>query len=40
MQRYGDAVPYISGAAFALLTLLLTVGYQVPTSDAPPAPLP
>lgn len=38
MQRYGDSAPYFSAAAFALLTLSLSVGYQVAGSDAAPPP--
>jgi DHA1 family tetracycline resistance protein-like MFS transporter len=37
LQRYGDATPYISAAAFLLLTLLLSVGYQVADQDSPAA---
>jgi multidrug resistance protein len=37
LQRYGDASPYISAAAFLLLTLLLSVGYQVADQDSPAA---
>jgi DHA1 family tetracycline resistance protein-like MFS transporter len=37
LQRYGDATPYISAAGFLLLTLLLSVGYQVADQDSPAA---
>src|SRR5262249_29764443 len=33
LQRFGDASPYISAAAFLILTLLLSVGYQVADQD-------
>jgi DHA1 family tetracycline resistance protein-like MFS transporter len=33
LQRYGEATPYLSAAAFALLTLLLSVGYRVSDED-------
>jgi MFS transporter, DHA1 family, tetracycline resistance protein len=34
LQRYGDSTPYISAAAFLLLTLLCTVGYRVTDPEA------
>jgi DHA1 family tetracycline resistance protein-like MFS transporter len=34
LQRFGEGMPYISAAAFLLLTLLLTVGYHVTESEA------
>jgi len=33
LQRFGDGVPYVSAAVFLLLTLLITVGYQVADPD-------
>ena len=34
LQRFGEGMPYISAAAFLMLTLLITVGYQVTDPDA------
>ena len=34
LQQYGEATPYISAAAFLLLTLLLSVGFQVGDPDS------
>ena len=34
LQRYGEATPYLSAAVFLLLTLWLSVGYQVIDPDA------
>ena len=34
LQRFGEGVPYVSAAAFLLLTLLITVGYHVADPDA------
>jgi DHA1 family tetracycline resistance protein-like MFS transporter len=34
LQRFGEAMPYISAAAFLMLTLLITVGYQVTDPEA------
>jgi DHA1 family tetracycline resistance protein-like MFS transporter len=34
LQRFGEAMPYISAAAFLMVTLLITVGYQVTDPDA------
>jgi DHA1 family tetracycline resistance protein-like MFS transporter len=33
LQHYGEATPYISAAGFLVLTLLLSVGYQVAEAD-------
>lgn len=33
LQHYGEAVPYLSAAAFLLLTLVLTAGYRVADAD-------
>jgi DHA1 family tetracycline resistance protein-like MFS transporter len=33
LQRFGEGVPYLSAAAFLLLTLLITVGYHVGDPD-------
>jgi DHA1 family tetracycline resistance protein-like MFS transporter len=33
LQRFGEGVPYVSAAAFLLLTLLMTVRYQVADPD-------
>jgi predicted MFS family arabinose efflux permease len=33
LQRYGESMPYLSAAVFALLTLLLSVGYRVAEED-------
>lgn len=33
LQHYGEAMPYISAAGFLLITLLLSVGYQVAEPD-------
>jgi MFS transporter, DHA1 family, tetracycline resistance protein len=37
LQQYGEATPYISAAAFLLLTLLLSVGFHVTDPDAIPS---
>ena len=29
LQRYGEAMPYITAAVFLVMTLVLSVGYQV-----------
>jgi MFS transporter, DHA1 family, tetracycline resistance protein len=34
LQQYGEATPYISAAAFLLLTLLMSVGLQVADADS------
>jgi multidrug resistance protein len=34
LQRFGEGMPYISAAAFLMLTLLITIGYQVTDPDA------
>jgi hypothetical protein len=34
LQRFGEAMPYLSAAAFLMLTLLISVGYQVTDPDA------
>ncbi len=34
LQRFGESVPYVSAAAFLLLTLVLSVGYQVSDQDS------
>jgi predicted MFS family arabinose efflux permease len=39
LQQYGEAVPYLSAAAFLLLTLVLSVGFQVTEPDTIPAEL-
>jgi DHA1 family tetracycline resistance protein-like MFS transporter len=36
LQRFGEGMPYISAAAFLMLTLLITVGYQVTDPEATP----
>jgi DHA1 family tetracycline resistance protein-like MFS transporter len=36
LQRFGEGIPYLSAAAFLLLTLLMTAGYQVVDADASP----
>jgi predicted MFS family arabinose efflux permease len=33
LQRYGEAMPYVSAAACLLLTLLISVGYHVTDHD-------
>jgi DHA1 family tetracycline resistance protein-like MFS transporter len=33
LQRYGESMPYVSAAAFLLLTLLISVGYHVTDHD-------
>ena len=35
-QHFGEGTPYISAAAFLIVTLLLTLGYQVPDHDVAP----
>ncbi len=37
LQRFGAGMPYVSAAGFLLLTLVLTVGYQVSDADVTPA---
>jgi len=32
LQRFGEGTPYVTAAGFLLLTLLLSIGYQVPES--------
>ena len=34
LQRFGEGMPYLSAAAFLMVTLLITVGYQVTDPDA------
>jgi DHA1 family tetracycline resistance protein-like MFS transporter len=34
LQRFGEGMPYVSAAAFLMVTLLLSVGYQVTDPDA------
>jgi DHA1 family tetracycline resistance protein-like MFS transporter len=34
LQRFGEGMPYVSAAAFLMVTLLITVGYQVTDPDA------
>ena len=34
LQRFGEAMPYMSAAAFLLMTLGITIGYRVVDSDA------
>ena len=36
LQHWGEAVPYISAAGFVLLTLLMSVGFQIRDSDVAP----
>ena len=36
MQRFGESMPYLSAAAFAVLTLVISLGYTV--ADADPTP--
>ena len=36
LQHFGEGTPYISAAAFLIVTLLLTLGYQVPDHDVAP----
>jgi DHA1 family tetracycline resistance protein-like MFS transporter len=38
LGQFGESVPYVSAACFLLLTLALSVGYQVTDHDAPPMP--
>jgi predicted MFS family arabinose efflux permease len=38
MQRFGDSMPYLSAAAFALLTLMLSIGYRVADAEPPLGP--
>src|SRR3954465_7990753 len=35
LQQYGESTPYISAAAFLLLTLLLSVGFRATDNDSP-----
>jgi len=37
LQQYGESIPYISAAAFLLLTFLLSVGFHVEKSQDPAA---
>jgi hypothetical protein len=37
LQQYGESIPYISAAAFLLLTFLLSVGFYVEESRDPAA---
>jgi DHA1 family tetracycline resistance protein-like MFS transporter len=34
LQRFGEGMPYVSAAAFLLLTLLISIGYHVTDPDA------
>ena len=34
LQRFGEATPYLSAAVFLLMTLAMSVGYQVPEADS------
>jgi DHA1 family tetracycline resistance protein-like MFS transporter len=34
LQRFGDAIPYLSAASLLVVTLLLSVGYQVTDSES------
>jgi DHA1 family tetracycline resistance protein-like MFS transporter len=34
LQRFGEGMPYVSAAAFLILTLVITVGYQVTDPEA------
>ena len=34
LQRFGEGTPYISAAAFLMLTLLISIGYHVSDPDA------
>jgi hypothetical protein len=36
LQRFGEATPFLSAAAFLLLTWMLTVGATVGDPDLPP----
>ena len=36
LQHFGEGTPYISGAVFLIVTLLLTLGYQVADHDIAP----
>src|SRR3954452_8694387 len=38
LQRYGDSTPYISAAAFLLMTLLLSVGIRIGEHEQTPGP--
>ncbi len=38
LQRFGDSTPYVSAAAFLLMTLVLTIGYRVTDPDQPAQP--
>jgi MFS family permease len=40
LKRIGESTPYISAAAFLLLTLLCTVGYRVTDPEAAGLPTP
>src|SRR5437667_3070615 len=40
LQHWDEAVPYISAAGFVLLTLLMSVGFQIRDSDAIPLDAP
>jgi DHA1 family tetracycline resistance protein-like MFS transporter len=37
LQHFGEGTPYISAAVFLMVTLLLSLGYQVPDHDIAPA---
>ena len=34
LQRFGEGIPYVSAAAFLMVTLLLSIGYHVANQDA------
>jgi MFS family permease len=34
LQRYGEAAPYLTAAAFFVLTWIMTIGYAVPEGAA------
>ncbi len=36
LQRFGEGMPYLSAAAFLMMTLALSLGYHVADPDAPP----
>jgi DHA1 family tetracycline resistance protein-like MFS transporter len=37
LQHFGEGTPYLSAAVFLMVTLLLSLGYQVPDHDIAPA---
>ena len=37
LQQYGESIPYVSAAAFLMLTLLLSVGFHVGKSEVAPS---